>query len=325
MLMNKPAISVILPCFNAAETVGAAIESIQAQTCSDFELIVIDDGSTDGSLAEIRKYSADSRLKIVTNLRNVGLIDTLNAGLRVAQAELIARMDADDISSPNRLEKQLEFLKDNPAVDVIGTNMVGFRSDGSTLNFEYPSTHEEILAAMLFFNPIAHPTVMMKKRVITMLDPFYQTRFLHAEDYAAWAMLSLRNIRFANLNEFLLQYRLSDKQVSSAKRNEQHASAQLVRKIFFDRRGYFPIWLGRLHNELCEVHFHLKHQRIWVVALLTASLPLFAHFNPRAPKARMILRYFKDIALPGVKSSLLYQCISKLRLFIRRFACSFPN
>lgn len=202
-----PTVSVILPVYNSDIFLREAIESILSQTYSDFEVIAIDDGSTDATSTILRKYvKIDSRLHIYTQLENRGLVEALNQGLKLAQGKYIARMDADDISLTNRLEKQVDFLENHPEIGVLGTGVEVIDSLGQhqgTMN--YSLVHPLILWELCFHCPIIHPTVMIRHDVLDAVGG-YQSVYPCAEDYDLWTRLS-EFTQFANLPESLLRLR----------------------------------------------------------------------------------------------------------------------
>jgi glycosyltransferase involved in cell wall biosynthesis len=236
------AVSVVMTVYNGESHLVAAIDSILAQTFRDFELIVVDDGSTDGTariLAAVRQ--ADQRVRILENARNLGLVASLNRGLAEARGALIARMDADDVSRPHRLARQVEFLRRHPEVDVLGSRL---RVLGTWRVWKPPLSHDDIVARLLFESPLYHPTVMLRRhrddgqgglgeRIV------YDERRTHAEDYDLWVRLGLdHGARFANLPEVLLDYRIHRASVS---RQFQAAQAQTVTEIRRDQLGKLGI------------------------------------------------------------------------------------
>ena len=220
----KPKISVIMPVFNAEPFLKEAVNSVLAQTFSDFELILIDDGSTDAS-ADMLRSLKDERVRIVSNGVNRGLIFSLNRGLDLAQGEYIARMDADDVSLPDRFAAQVDFLDRNPEIDVCGT---WFRTVGiHDRVHKHPARHEEIMEDFLHLGcVIGHPTAMLRKSALGGVR--YEPAFEHAEDYRLWAVLS-RKSRFANLPRVLVLYRTHAGQISEGRAAAQRLAAERVR------------------------------------------------------------------------------------------------
>lgn len=187
-----------------------AIQSILDQTFSDFELLILDDGSIDNS-AEIIQSFNDPRIRIHKNEKNLGLIGTLNVGLSLSKGTYIARMDSDDISAPDRFAKQVDFLDTNPLFVVVGSNCEAFGKESAFSSV--PLSDEDIRLTMYFENPFIHPSVMFRKDVVEQNRIQYDKDFIHIEDWAFWREL-LRHGKGKNLSEPLLKYRISDSNIS---------------------------------------------------------------------------------------------------------------
>jgi hypothetical protein len=205
-MASSPAVSVVLPVRNGAAFIAAALDSILAQTWSDLEVVVIEDGSDDqtpGILA--RCASADSRVRVLHN-RGSGLVDALNFGLAEARADLIARMDADDRSRPRRLAAEIAFLADNPRVVAVGTQVRHVTGDGTPAGRSaFPCASEDVRRLMARTCCVAHPTVLMRRQPVLDLGG-YRKAFGYAEDYDLWLRLLDRG-DIANLNMIGLDYR----------------------------------------------------------------------------------------------------------------------
>lgn len=198
-------VSVILPTHNDGKYIYESIESILCQSYTNLELIVIDDGSTDNTLEIVRSFQ-DNRMKVITNFSCLGIVDSLNKGIEIATGDLIARMDGDDISFPNRLEKEVQFLNANPNIDIVGTWVRMIDHGGSLLDRVWTPEpeHEQLLANCLFGCPMCHPTVMLRAKVF---DNFlYDNRFSVSEDFDLWTKV-LEKYKAATIQEFLLYYR----------------------------------------------------------------------------------------------------------------------
>jgi glycosyltransferase involved in cell wall biosynthesis len=206
MPSSKPKISVIMPVYNGAKYLRPAIDSIIGQTFTDFEFIIINDGSTDSS-AEIIKSYGDERLAIIEQ-QNQGVTKSLNNGLAIAKGEFIARMDADDIALPERLEKQLAFLSANPEICLCGSRAFAIDERGETIGtFDYPPiSHQEIKKLYLWHNPFIHSSVMFRNETIKKLGS-YDESIPRAQDYELWGRV-IKNCQTANLPDYLLKYRV---------------------------------------------------------------------------------------------------------------------
>ncbi|MEJ3719663.1 glycosyltransferase [Paenibacillus polymyxa] len=227
-----PRASVILPVYNNTAFVLEAIHSILAQTYSDFELIVIDDGSTDGSTFLISQIS-DPRVIKIFHSTNRGLIASLNEGLKKANGEYIVRMDSDDISTPDRLAVQIAFMDQNPLVDVCGAAFTS--SSGGSIKVN-PASHDEIKTWLLFHCCICHPAVIMRNSMIRRLGIQYDSNYPHAEDYELWNRLAFQ-VQMANLPINVLYYRQHNGQVSNQHKAIQDATARRIRQRQFSKLG----------------------------------------------------------------------------------------
>jgi len=211
--MKNPLVSVIMPVFNAEKYVGEAIESILNQTFADFEFLIFNDGSIDNSSNVIQKYaSTDPRIVFYNYSENTGYVKHLNEGVQLAKGTYIARMDADDISLPERLAKQVLVMNTNPDIGICGT---WFKLFGDIeLEVRHPSQHDDIKIHLLRHNTIGHPTVLAKK-VLLSENP-YEANMVPSEDYHLWIRLS-QIAKFHNLPEVLLYYRWHNANISQSK------------------------------------------------------------------------------------------------------------
>ena len=239
---NLSLVSVIMPVYNGAMYLNEAITSILGQTYSNFEFIIINDGSTDRSEEIILSFS-DSRIVYVKNPENYRLIKTLNLGFSMAKGRYIARMDADDISHPDRLQKQVQFLEDNEEYGLVGSG-VNLLNGENKSQLLYHTDHESLKFAMAFYCPFIHPSVMIRKSIIENMEVIFDERFIHAEDYELWTRLAFKT-KMANLPEYLLDYRVHDSQISSQHNFHQ---TDIANKI---RRNYLKNYFG------CEVEEYL--------------------------------------------------------------------
>ena len=199
---KQPLISVLLPAYNEAKYLRRAVDSILAQTYKDFELILLDDGSTDETWEIIEEYD-DPRLRKV-RLDRRGFTAALNHGLSISRGEYIARMDADDESLPERLAKQATFLNTHPEISIVGTAYYKYDAlRNEQFIRRHPSTDQEIRQAMALYHPICHGTVMFRKNVINKIGGYGDLPT--ASDLELW-LRAARYFKFANLNEPLYIY-----------------------------------------------------------------------------------------------------------------------
>jgi glycosyltransferase involved in cell wall biosynthesis len=228
---TEPILSVIMPIYNGETYLKEAIESILKQTFLDFEFIIIDDGSTDDSRNIIQQF-VDTRIKFIINETNLGLIATLNKAFELAKGKYIARMDQDDISLPLRFEKQVSFFENNPDYGLVGSwvNII----PTSHPPIHYHTDYNSIRFALAFYCPFIHPSVMIKKSVISELDVAYDQNFIHAEDFELWTRIILKT-KACNLSEELLAYRVHDTQTSSIHKTHQIYLANQIKRKYIEQ------------------------------------------------------------------------------------------
>lgn len=200
-------VTVLMPVFNGEHFLRDAIESILRQTHRDFELLIINDGSTDRSRDIVLSYD-DPRIAFLENSENIGLAATLNVGLKVAKYELIARQDADDISLPERLAMQVDFFAKNSDVVLVGTQAMIIDQQGFCKGrvLDRACTHDSIRWDLLFDNSFTHSSVMFRRSIISQLGG-YDVAFRYCQDYALWAQVACRHC-VANIDACLVHYRV---------------------------------------------------------------------------------------------------------------------
>lgn len=183
-----PSISVIMPAYNASQYIRQAVESILSQTFENFELLVIDDGSSDNTSDVLSCYQ-DSRLRLLRNQSNEGVAHSLNRGIQEAKGRYIARMDSDDLSEPIRLEEQFKYMEQHKDVGVSGTWITIFGDQPSTVE-RSPVGKEIANAYLLFDNPLFHPSVIIRRSALDSLDIHYDSKFSRTEDYDLWTRIA---------------------------------------------------------------------------------------------------------------------------------------
>ena len=220
--------SVLLPVYNGGEPLREAIESILSQDEPDFELLIVEDCSTDDSAAVIRSYAqADSRIRAIFHERNAGIAVTLNEGLREARSDLVARMDHDDVALPNRLSTQIRFLRTHPQVAVAGSFVYHMgRTPQLDRLIRLPVEHEGIMDRLPKNNCLYHPSVMLRRDPILSLGG-YRAGLYNAEDYDLWLRTS-RVYRLANIPVPLLRYRFSATGLTLGKKWQQVLYTQMA-------------------------------------------------------------------------------------------------
>ncbi len=262
-----PEISVLMPCYNAAETLDEALGSLARQTFSDFEIIALDDGSQDATLERLHAWQAhEPRLRAV-GIPHAGIIAALNAGLEVCQGALIARMDADDRCHPARLEKQRAYLQAHPGIDVLGCQVAAFPEDevheGLRLYLEWQNallTDEEIRLNLFIESPLTHPSVMLRKEGLVEAGGYEEHGW--AEDYDLWLRLALAGKRFAKVPEVLLDWRETPQRLTRCDRrysleNFIRAKAHYLVAGPLQGRGAILIWgAGMIGRRLGRLLLH---------------------------------------------------------------------
>jgi glycosyltransferase involved in cell wall biosynthesis len=230
---SSPLVTVLMPVYNAQLYLGEAIDSILQQTYGNFELLIINDGSTDGSEEIILGYK-DSRIKHIKNEQNLKLIATLNKGFSLATGKYIARMDADDYSLNQRLEKQVAFMEANPKVAMAGS---WFESLGKNSKIvKYESDVNSIRFKMLYQTQFCHPSVILRKAVTDQLLVLFDPAYVHAEDYELFSRLAYQ-FKVYNLPEVLLKYRIHSGNVSVLHKKVQVENSIKIRVSNFKAIG----------------------------------------------------------------------------------------
>ncbi|MDQ7815540.1 MAG: glycosyltransferase [Melioribacteraceae bacterium] len=206
-------ISVLMPTYNCAEFISEAIQSILFQSFRDYEFLIIDDGSEDDTESIVKSFS-DERIRYLKKTHS-GLADTLDYGLKIAQNDVVARMDADDISHPSRLEKHVNFINTHPGIDVLSNWYAVFKNDSINYIINRSISHNEIVKNLALHSDICHPSIMFKKSRIETLGGFTVIKeFDPFGDYVVW----LRNkskLKFYNLPEVLHYYRARENSLSN--------------------------------------------------------------------------------------------------------------
>lgn len=251
-----------MPVFNAEEFLETSIKSILNQTFTNFEFIIINDGSTDCSLEIINRLCLiDNRIKIITQ-ENKGIVKSLNLGIKYSKGEFIARMDADDISHPKRLEKQLFYLENNPNIDLISCSYQPIDVHNNNLgpSIIHPSNELSIKIALCFSSPICHPGVMAKRKVF-LSHPYKETV---SEDHALWISIA-KKYSLSNIEEVLLDYRITQNSLSQKNR--------LRIRLETKTRGFlFFLWLYRNHPRIREQYLDISTYK-------TINMNFFKFYN----------------------------------------------
>ncbi|MEM9830573.1 MAG: glycosyltransferase [Bacteroidota bacterium] len=271
----EPVISVLMAVYNAEKYVAAAIESILNQSFKNFEFIILDDASTDSSKKIICGYQ-DERVRFIENKYNIGLTHSLNKGIALCKGRYIARMDADDISTPERLEKQVAFMETHPDIGVCGTWVYYLREDGKRNLWKYPEEDRTIRTELLLYNRLAHPSVILRRSIVINHQLHYNPEFYTSQDYDLWVRMSCY-CKLANLSEPLVRYRHHNQSISHTKQRLQRRNTNQIRLYQLIKMGIQPSWRQwKLHLELIDQRplrsvNALKETLKWLITLKKAN------------------------------------------------------
>ena len=285
---NKPLVTVLMAVYNSEKYLKEAVSSILSQTFTDFEFLIINDGSTDKS-AEIVKSFHDKRIKVVNNVQNIGVIRSLNKAVEYINGEYVARMDSDDICVPDRLEKEIAIFKKNPDVSIVAANVALVDKEGNEIgswNEDIDTkTHEEIYRMLPYENCIANPTVMIKASLLKKYK--YNAFQKSSEDWDMWLNMASDGEKFYKINEALVKYRIHSSSITAGfnrrsiyrKKNSIQVRYFITRILKgrinkFDFRvlkngiiNYFKFILNALHPSILPVWTRLRSHsfsKVWV-------------------------------------------------------------
>lgn len=227
--MSNPEVTVLMSVYNRSKYLREAIDSILGQTLTSFEFIVVDDGSTDRTWDILTEYAnQDQRIVLLQNRKNLGLSQSLNKGLVLAQGNYIARQDADDVSMRERLATQIGYFEQQPRVGLLGTAYYVIDSQGQQRTVHrHPETDTEIRWQMLFHNAFCHSSVMFRRDFLNRESLFYDENLPYSQDYELWNRM-LQQTSAANLKTPLVAWRKSDGAVSTTRREEQQRIATII-------------------------------------------------------------------------------------------------
>jgi glycosyltransferase involved in cell wall biosynthesis len=335
--VNTPLVSVVMSVYNSQSYLKEAIDSVLSQSYTNFEFIIINDGSTDNSLSIINSYN-DKRIVFINNDCNKGLIYSLNKGLEIAKGEFIARMDSDDVSLPDRLRLQVQQFLSNPNAVIVGSDY--FLLKGDNQKYIKNINDSDYQKAVLLFTPcFCHPTVMIKN-IFKENNIQYNANFIHAEDYKLWTDLYSFG-DFMNVKKPLLKYRHHSLQVSNLKNESQLNISSLIRELYLKQLNFslsqkqfeilnyignnFFISSKQILNEIEECLLHLYNQnkthqkfndnsfkrfmfKFWLDSCGNTNLGLSAYFQ-----------FFKSSISSYCKLSFYNRMIFIAKCLIRKF------
>lgn len=287
-----------MAAYNASKYINAAIDSIISQSHTDFELIIIEDGSQDDTLEVIQSYK-DSRIRLIQNERNVGLIKSLNKGLDAAAGEYIARMDADDISLPHRLELQSKFLDAHPEVGFCGTWVEAF-GEASSQIVKMPIEDGDIRCHLAFENAFIHSSIMMRRAAIEAHNLRYDHNALHAEDYDLWVRFG-NLAQMANIPSVSVRYR---NHVESISHRFQKTQKETADKVRCQQISNLKLNLDQIEPDILNMLLRFDYNRglakldsagIQLSRLADALIALNPS-NPSALKRKLSMRWYNASA-----------------------------
>ena len=311
------ALTVLMPVYNAAQHLREAIESILNQSFSNFEFLIIDDASADDSVDIIRSYN-DPRIHLVINEQNLGISATLNKGIEMSRTELIARMDSDDISYSDRLQKQFDYFQKHPDTVLVSTSVRMIAADDSPIE-DIQVTHNYNCYNLNFICAQFHPTIMYKRSVILSYGG-YTVRY--SEDFDLWWRLMAGNNKIGHIDEILVDYRRSEKSLSTVVRKKEYnetALELLLRNVrYYTGPGYQltfneteclqhqyePLLQKKNVNEIvtCLKKLEFINEKIYIKQNVNYTR---SDLEPYASIKREYILYYFYVRLPKHKAALL--------------------
>ncbi|MGP1719096.1 glycosyltransferase [Shewanella frigidimarina] len=294
-------VSVVMSVYNSQDYLRESIESVLNQSYENFEFIIINDGSTDLSESIIFEYD-DSRIVYSSNIKNKGLIYSLNKGVSLAKGKYIARFDSDDICMKYRLECQLNFLVNNCEYNVVGSTAEIINSNGEFQgHFRLPETDVEIKTAMIFSNQIIHPAAMIRMESLNSLSCYYDLNYKHAEDYKLWLDLSSCG-KFYNIQKPLIKYRVHGDNISIKHSGQQETLSKIlshefciINSIKFDVEAYKNILYKRIIEQSdVEVFYEIFDNDSFIKQSYLAKIYFVGLINLKKRGGRIIKPFFKS-------------------------------
>lgn len=289
-------ISVVLPVYNVAPYFKEALDSILNQTIQDFEIIIIDDCSTDNTIEIANSYN-DKRIQIITKSENKGLIDSLNIGFKAATGKYIARMDGDDISDLQRFEKQLNILETNSEIKVCGSWLQAFGQSDEIL--KHKENHEQILVNMMLHCSMSLGSVMLD-RAWADGEYFYEEK-KHVEDYDFWSRVIWKG-KLYNIQEVLYHYRIHETQVSSTYNEIQRKGDVPIKLVFFKKLEYNQ----NIFNDSFLEKMFLQNA-FFSVEEFTLFLEWFKVLKTQNSKLKIYVQLEFDKVIESYKRGLIYK------------------
>ena len=261
-IKTPPAISVLVSVYNADKYVSFAIESILNQTFTDFEIIIVDDCSSDASWEICQKYAQqDDRIIAIRNKINLGGCETLNVGLKLVKGKYVARQDNDDWSYPDRLAKQFSYMEAHPAVGIVGGSMEIIDEDEKiTGKRAYNLTNDAIRKKIFRYSPFSHPLVMFRKSILDTVG-YYNCACAPADDYDLYFRIGEVS-EFANLNDTLLKYRVVSTSLTNTRTKKMELATIKIRKHYQNDDCYQATIVDKIYNSLHMMSIYVIPSRL---------------------------------------------------------------
>ncbi len=224
---NAAKVTVLLPVYNSEKYIAQCLDSIQAQTFTHWDMLILNEfGSHKACTKILRSYARrDPRIQVVQNTTKLGLAESLNAGMRMARGEYIARMDADDLAHPERFEKEVAYMEAHPNTAVLGSYQHHFGAEIDWIH-KPPTDQEQCKANMLFFCDLCHSTLMLRKKTFLENNLFYDNHFM-AEDFELWSRV-ISHGDIVNLPQVLGEYRVGEDNITAAKKDRLHLESGML-------------------------------------------------------------------------------------------------
>lgn len=258
--LSNPLVTIVMSVYNSEKYLAEAIESILNQTYTSFEFIIVNDGSTDNSFDIIEEFMKRDGRIVLINRENMGLPYSLNEGIFWAKGKYIARMDADDISLPTRLEDQVRFMEENN-LDICGTNIQLFNENNTYKILDYPKNDISVKFILMFMSSFAHPSVIMKKNIFQKVK--YQN-FVTSQDYRLWCDIAINDYKMGNINKVLLKYRYHSNQISKKNNSLQREKTFEISEYYLKQIGQEKILnnLNKIRNGVTPIVLKVLYDEI---------------------------------------------------------------
>lgn len=318
MSEKKPLITVLMPCYNAMPFLVDALDSIINQSYSNLEIICINDGSSDETGQVLDDYALkDKRICVFHNASNIKLIRSLNLGIDLAKGEYIARMDADDIAALNRIEVELNYMMENPSVDIISCGLWVINEEGKITSEIVPRQKSAIgcFFASFFYVPIGHPELLLKAKVLKENKFLNENHALHTEDYELWSRLLRKGYNLQNICTLLHYFRINSQSVSRKYTKIQDENfVECARQHYFEYFGklysteVISVMVNRIDNSLLfsDLRLAMKEMKISKIFFIKREIALINKLEKKEIQIVYLTHLF-DICVQVVKKA-SYKC-----------------